>query len=148
MYRTILVPLDGSERAERILPYVEELAQKFAAKLVLLQVIDLTVFMATPHEMGQYYDPNQFEQFRVEAQTYLETLQADLGQKGIAAAINVGNGPVVTAILAEAAEHNVDLIAMASHGRSGLARAFYGSVASGVLHQADRPLLLIRAQDD
>jgi nucleotide-binding universal stress UspA family protein len=54
---------------------------------------------------------------------------------------------VVTCILEEAVRKNVDLIAMASHGRTGLARAFYGSVAAGILHQADRPLLLVRAQE-
>ena len=47
-----------------------------------------------------------------------------------------------------AARENADLIAMASHGRTGLGRVFYGSVAAGVLHRADRPLLLIRAQDE
>jgi nucleotide-binding universal stress UspA family protein len=47
-----------------------------------------------------------------------------------------------------AAREEVNLIAMTSHGRTGLARVFYGSVAAGVLHQADRPLLLVRALDD
>jgi nucleotide-binding universal stress UspA family protein len=57
-------------------------------------------------------------------------------------------GPVVRTILDVAQRENVDLIAMASHGRTGLARVYYGSVAAGVLHQVDRPLLLIRAEDD
>ncbi len=56
-------------------------------------------------------------------------------------------GPPVEAIIAMAKEENVDLIALASHGRSGLARVFYGSVAAGILHRADRPLLLIRASE-
>jgi nucleotide-binding universal stress UspA family protein len=51
------------------------------------------------------------------------------------------------AILDVAAKENADLIALASHGRSGLARVFYGSVASAILQRADRPLLLIRAQE-
>ena len=45
-------------------------------------------------------------------------------------------------------QEDADLIAMASHGRTGLARVFYGSVATGVLHKVDRPLLLIRAEDE
>jgi nucleotide-binding universal stress UspA family protein len=44
-------------------------------------------------------------------------------------------------------QHNIDLIAMASHGRTGLARVFYGSVAAGILNRAERPLLVIRAQE-
>ena len=56
-------------------------------------------------------------------------------------------GPVVKEILDFAEEEKVDLIALSSHGRTGLSRLFYGSVAAGILHQVDRPLLVIRAQD-
>lgn len=148
MYKTILVPLDGSKRAERILPYVEELALKFEAKLVLLQVVEPSVVLAAPYDMGHYYDINQIERLSDEAKSYLAALQSDLTAKGIAVETLVDNGPVVTCVIEEAVRKNVDLVAMASHGRSGLARAFYGSVASGVLNQADRPLLLIRAQEE
>ena len=148
MYKTILVPLDGSKRAERILPYVEELALKFEAKLVLLQVVEPSVVLAAPYDMGHYYDINQIERLSDEAKSYLAAIQADLTTKGIAVETLVDNGPVVTCVIEEAARKNVDLVAMASHGRSGLARAFYGSVAAGVLNQADRPLLLIRAQEE
>jgi nucleotide-binding universal stress UspA family protein len=148
MYSTILVPLDGSKRAERILPYVEELAHKFGSKLVLLQVIEPSVVLAGPYDMGHYYDVNQIEALTEEAKAYLAGQQRRLAQSGISAEFVIDNGPIVTAVLEEAVRKNVDLIAMASHGRSGLARAFYGSVAAGILHQADRPLLLIRAQDE
>ncbi len=148
MYKTILVPLDGSKRAERILPYVEELALKFEAKLVLLQVVEPSVVLAAPYDMGQYYDIHQIERLSDEAKNYLASVQSDLTAKGIAVETLVDNGPVVTCVIEEAVRKNVDLVAMASHGRSGLARAFYGSVASGVLNQADRPLLLIRAQEE
>jgi nucleotide-binding universal stress UspA family protein len=55
-------------------------------------------------------------------------------------------GSVVEAILREAEEEKVDLIAMSSHGRSGMSRVFYGSVAAGLLHRVDRPLLIIRSR--
>ena len=148
MYKTILVPLDGSKRAERILPYVEELALKFGAKLILLQVIEPSVVLAAPYDMGHYYDVNQIERLSDEAKGYLNSVRTELEMKGITSETLVDNGPVVTCILEEAIRKDVDLIAMASHGRSGLARAFYGSVAAGILHQADRPLLLIRAQEE
>jgi nucleotide-binding universal stress UspA family protein len=57
------------------------------------------------------------------------------------------HGPVVEAILTTAECEKVDLIAMASHGRTGLAQVFYGSVAAGVLNRIDRPLLLVRSQE-
>lgn len=148
MYKRILVPLDGSKRAERILPYVEELALKFESKLILLQVIEPSVVLAAPYDMGHYYDVEQIERLSEEAKGYLNTMRTELEMKGIKAETLVDNGPVVTCLLEEAVRKDVDLIAMASHGRSGLARAFYGSVAAGILHQADRPLLLIRAQEE
>jgi nucleotide-binding universal stress UspA family protein len=147
MYKKILVPLDGSKRAERILPYVEELAGKFGSHLVLLQVVEPSVVLAAPYDMGHYYDISQIERITDEAKAYLRGLQGEFKEKGIIAEAIVDNGPVVTCVLEEAIRKDVDLIAMASHGRTGLARAFYGSVAAGVLHQADRPLLLIRAQE-
>jgi len=147
MYKKILVPLDGSKRAERILPFVEELAEKFGSHLVLLQVIEPSVVLAAPYDMGHYYDISQIERITEEAKVYLRGLQGEFHAKGIEADTIVDNGPIVTCVLEEAVRKDVDLIAMASHGRTGLARAFYGSVAAGVLNQADRPLLLIRAQE-
>ena len=67
--------------------------------------------------------------------------------RGIEAKSVVESGPVVSVILDVAEREKADLVAMASHGRTGLSRVFYGSVAAGILHKADRPLLLIRAQD-
>ena len=75
MYQKILVPLDGSKRAERILPYVEELSNKFGSRLVLLQVIEPSVVLAAPYDMGHYYDINQIERITEEAKVYLRGLQ-------------------------------------------------------------------------
>jgi nucleotide-binding universal stress UspA family protein len=57
-------------------------------------------------------------------------------------------GAIVAEIIDAAEREGADLIAMASHGRTGLARVFYGSVAAGVLHRVDRPLLLVRSEGD
>ncbi|MEJ2012567.1 MAG: universal stress protein [Anaerolineales bacterium] len=97
MFEKILVPLDGSARAEAILPTVESLALEFREK-------------------------------GVETETVL------------------AQGSVVETIIQTAVEHDVELIAMASHGRTGLQRVFYGSVAAGVLQSVDRPLLLVRSR--
>jgi len=83
-----------------------------------------------------------------EAEPYLATLEGKFREKGIKIRRFVAFGPVVQTILQIAQEKGGDLIAMGSHGRSGLSRVFYGSVAAGVLHCVDRPLLLIRSQND
>lgn len=147
MYSSILVPLDGSPRAEKILAHVESLAQKYAATVVLLQVVEPNVAMVTPYDMVPYYDPTEAERITGEAKAYLDAKAAELQARGIAVKACTESGPVVAVILDVAEREGVDLIAMASHGRTGLGRVFYGSVAEGILHKADRPLLLIRATD-
>lgn len=146
MYDVILVPLDGSPRAETILPYVEELALGRKSKVVLLQVIEPSTTMVTPYDMVPYYDAELAERIVAEAQNYLAGRQGEFREKGIDAETLVVQGAVVRTILDVADQKDANLIAMASHGRTGMARVFYGSVAAGVLHSADRPLLLVRAQ--
>lgn len=148
MYKDILVPLDGSKRAEKILPDVEELARVCNAGVIFLRVMG-----CPPVDSGIVGVPFDEEQCRKESQrrredveAYLESWQSKFRERGIAARTHLGAGPVVEAILETAEHEGADLIALASHGRSGLSRVFYGSVAAGVLHRADRPLLLIRSQ--
>ena len=147
MYKTILVPLDGSPRAELILPHTASLAVKYAARLVLLQVVEPMVAMVTPYDMVPYVDKEAAERSMEEAKAYLAGKEGELRGQGIEVKSIVESGPVVSVILDVAEREHADLVAMASHGRTGLSRVFYGSVAAGVLHKADRPLLLIRAQD-
>ena len=147
MYQTVLVPLDGSKRAETILPHVEELARQSHAKVVFLEVLEPNAAMVTPYDMVPYIDAEALEQRKAEATTYLAGMVGEMREKGIEAKKVVEQGPIVRTILDVAERENADLIAMASHGRSGLARVFYGSVAAGVLQSADRPLLIVRAQE-
>lgn len=145
MYKTILVPLDGSQRAETILPQVEEVAKRFDAKVIFMQVIEPYLVVADPYgAMAPNVDA--FEQQTSDAEIYLSALRGEFREKGIEAEEFVEHGPIVETIIDVAEREEADLIAMASHGRSGLARVFYGSVAAGVLHRVDRPLLLIRSQ--
>ena len=147
MYSNILVPLDGSPRAERILPYVEELAKKFGARITLMQVVEPAVAMVSPYDIAPY-NALEEQQRQVElARTYLAGQEGSFRTKGISARSCVESGPIVYTIITVAEREGCDLIAMASHGRSGIPRVFYGRVAAGVLHRADRPLLLIRAQN-
>lgn len=145
MYKKILVPLDGSMRAEAILTHVEELAQKFGAAVVFLQVVE-------PPKITGYegFDPQlyqqELEELSRQAKSYLKGVEGKFSNRNISVTTRIEHGSVVGSILAVAEELDVGLIAMASHGRSGLSRVFYGSVAAGVLQRVDRPLLLIRAR--
>lgn len=150
MYKTILVPLDGSEVAEAILPHVEELAKLFGSTVILLQVMELPHLIALPK--GEIYDalpqltPAEVNQQLGQTRHYLDGLVARLDIDDISARPLVEYGPVVATILRVARQDEANLIAMASHGRGGLADVYYGSVAAGVLQRIDRPLLIVRAQ--
>jgi len=148
MYKKILVPLDGSHRAEAILPHVEELAHCYEAEVIFLQVIEPIHIYADTHgyTTNVSIDANRRETQIEEARSYLVGLCGEFRDKKIRSKSLIEEGPVVSAIISVAEHEGADLIAMASHGRSGLSRVFYGSVAAGVLHQVDRPLLLIRAK--
>ena len=145
MYNKILVLLDGSTRAETILPHVKHLAKLDNSTVVLLQVVEPTPTFATSYEITSHsYSTDLAKQWTEEAQKYLEGIQNDFNEMDIASKIITVHGPVVGSILDVAQKENADLIALASHGRTGLASVFYGSKAAGVLQQVDRPLLLVR----
>jgi nucleotide-binding universal stress UspA family protein len=155
MYKRILVPLDGSERAEKILPHVEKFAKPGESTVILLDVIEpitagympSSSLMVTPppQELEIYWKSLQAAE--EEAKNYIQKQAERLNKMGIETEILIVRGDPVNSIVNTARDKDVDLIAMTSHGRTGLERVFYGSVTSGVLHKVDRPLLLIRAQN-
>lgn len=147
MYKKILVPLDGSHRAEAILAHVEELATCFEATVILLEVIEPVPVIVDAHESVVTLQMDEMKFREQEAKAYLANRTDQLRQKGIKVGTRIVNGAVVDAILSLAESEGVDLIAMASHGRGGLERMVFGSVAEGVLHRATKPLLLIRSRD-
>jgi nucleotide-binding universal stress UspA family protein len=144
MYHTILVPLDGSKRAEAILPHVEDLAQRYHAAVIFLHVEVYPTVIGYDSVYPVLDQPN-IELQRQEMESYLAAIQNNFLEKGITAQTRIAQGPVVEAIIDAAEREAADLIAMASHGRTGLPQVFYGSIAAGVLHRVDRPLLLIRS---
>jgi len=145
MYKTILVPLDGSKRAEAILSHIEELSTLYHARVIFLQVVEPPPLIVGP-EGDIALHQREIERWAKQAESYLSALQGEFQAKGINTKKHVINGPVVEAIIKVAEQEGADLIALASHGRSGLLQVFYGSVAAGVLHRIDRPLLLIRSR--
>jgi nucleotide-binding universal stress UspA family protein len=145
MYHTILVPLDGSGRAEAILPQVENLARALHSRVVLLRVVDPASFVIGLEGMPLDATRDLIDAEAKEAEQYLEGKRGELRARGVDAYASVRYGAIVQGILDAAEAENADLIAMSSHGRTGLARFFYGSIAAGVLNKADRPLLIVRA---
>ena len=148
MYQTILVPMDGSKRAEAILSHVESIAKSNDAKVLFLKVEEEPIMLERDEviDIAKYHEV--FDKQNELSQAYLDDLQTRFHEKGIDAVTQLAFGSVVKAILNVAAETGTDLIAMATHGLSGLARVSYGSVAAGVLQAANLPILLIRSGDD
>jgi nucleotide-binding universal stress UspA family protein len=148
MYKIILVPLDGSKRAESILSHVETLARSFKSKVVFFVAIE-PVLMLEYNEiigMSEFMEKNDY--LKEKTASYLDSLQKKFSKKGIEVQTRIVHGAAVKAIVDAAERENADLVAMASHGRTGLSRTFYGSIAAGVLQRIDRPLLLIRSRGD
>lgn len=146
MYKKILVPLDGSQRAETILAHVEDLARQFKSEVFLVQILEpvpATLGLAEP--VPPVIDQKIMDRLYEDSRNYLEKIQAHLRKSGITSHVRLMGGQVVPSIVDLAEREKVDLVAMASHGRSGLSRFYYGSVAAGVLHRIERPLLIVRS---
>ena len=142
MPRTILVPLDGSALAERALPYAEALARPGGGRLVLVRAVPYLARPAGDKPFATLAAAR--DAAAAEAREYLDCAAARLGERGIAAEVAVPYEEEADAILAEAQRAGADLIAMATHGRGGLGRWLYGSVAAEVLASTSLPILLIR----
>lgn len=145
MYNIIVAPLDGSKRAEKILPHIEELSKRFEAKIILVQVVEPPKVISD-ESISQYV--KDLDKLKLEADTYLSNIAEKFQSKKIQTELRVEHGQPVKNILQIVEKERADLIAIASHGRSGISRVFYGSVAASLLHRVDRPLLLIRSRDE
>ena len=144
MYQRIVVPLDGSAQAERILPFVTSLANKIGTRVTLLLAIEPDSGDWAGIDQGLYRDRN-IETQRVEAYDYLQKVQAGMSSLAVEIDRLVPNAKAADSIVFEAERSPDTLIAMSTHGRSGVARWALGSVADKVLHATSGPLLLIRA---
>lgn len=148
MYQTILVPLDGSKRAEAILSHAELIGEQNSATVVFLKVEDEPISLHRDEVIDMVEYHSMFERQKARSQSYLATIQSRFSERNIQTDIRLVYGPVVKSILETASDVDADLIAMATHGWSGLTRVSYGSVAAGVLQAAEIPILLIRSGND
>ena len=153
----ILVPLDGSKRAEAALPHAKGVAKLYNAQIILVRVVRTNYQTAVFDNLEQELDEEDVSEhiFRSlgkhqevgrikDARQYLLDWQASLQEEGFEVEGTLLSGRPIEGIIQVAQETDADLIAMTSHGQTGLARVFYGDVASGLLNRAARPLLLIR----
>ncbi|MCB8945606.1 MAG: universal stress protein [Ardenticatenaceae bacterium] len=150
MFKHILVPLDGSYLAEAAIPAALELASRFDSKVSLLRVTR-TPYVASGLDGSAYAEliVTLRQQEYDEADEYLKMMQRNLRQQNYMVETYVREGePVAELILDVAQEGGVDTIVMSTHGRGGVSRWVFGSVADRVLRHADIPVVLIRAKED
>jgi nucleotide-binding universal stress UspA family protein len=144
MYAKIVVPLDGSSLAEGVLDHVRALAACMGSEIVLLTILGY------PHYDYLITDPEMAASLRASLETdacaYLSTVVARLQADGLKVSAEVisDGGPVADAIIDFAREKHAELIAMSTHGRTGPARWFLGSVADRVVRGAGMPVLNLR----
>jgi nucleotide-binding universal stress UspA family protein len=142
MFGKILIPLDGSELAEAILPEAETLAKDFGAEVVLLRAHTPQVI---PYLTDNPYALADITRYETElACAYLDGVADPLRAKGLSVKTIVNEGRAADVILDMAEAVQADLIAMTTHGRSGVVRWLLGSVADGVVRAAKVPVLLSR----
>jgi nucleotide-binding universal stress UspA family protein len=132
--------------AEAIIPFIMEIAGPLDMQVVLLRVLVPVPPMAV--EGTRQVVIEDFAKHRAEADEYLAAMAGELRAKGVRVTTDVRRGEPVAQILAGAQEAEADLIAMTTHGRSGLGRLLFGSVAEAVLRQAEMPVFLMRLADD
>ena len=149
MFKKILVPLDGSELAEQILRHVETLARGTHAEIILfcVPVYNYAATVTVPAVYGYTPLPLSIERDAAvqEARRYLSKMRNELLRHDLSVSVQVREGDPAEAIIQFAHEADVDLIAMSTHGRTGLSRALFGSVAEQVVRGAGKPVLLVRA---
>jgi len=142
----MLVPMDFSATADRALAYAIALAQQLQARLTLLHVLDMTPM--TMDEMTVGVVATYLEEQEIEAQHLLQASLERVQRAGLQGDSLLVQGTPTQTIVDTAGEQGVDLILMGTHGRTGLAHVFLGSVAEHVVRQAPCPVLVVRRVPD
>ncbi|MDO8715836.1 MAG: universal stress protein [Dehalococcoidales bacterium] len=149
MYKKILVPLDGSKLAECVLPHLETVLKGCESpEVVLVQAVE-PFSIPYGREVGQLKSLEEVKTFethqKTDAEKYLSLIIARLEKKGIKARAEVIYGKAIEALTGYINSSEVDLVIMATHGRTGISRRVWGGVAEHVLRSVCTPILMIRA---
>lgn len=155
MYQKIMVPLDGSDLAECVLPHVESIVMGCSSPSVVFAHVVEPVHVPVPaptdggpaitEKDAATMRAQEDERNRAEARTYLDDVMARSKIGGASPRAEVIMGKPADAIAEYAEKNGVDLIVIATHGRSGVSRWVFGSVADRVLRSACVPVLMVRA---
>lgn len=144
MYRKIAIPLDGSPFSERILSYLPGLVTPHKTELLLLHVVELSHYLSlmAPDALHTV----DMGHWRQEAESYMARVQGELREQGYKVKVQTLEGDVASVVCQVAEQENADLIAMTTHGRSGIPNLLLGSVADRVVRTARQPVFLVRPQ--
>jgi nucleotide-binding universal stress UspA family protein len=153
MFKHILVPLDGSKVGEAALPVIDQLCDKLAAgtkvEITLLGVITLLRHWVVVGEASApvSYTEDELNLIKQRVMDYLDQTAETVKCRGVTVNSEVRTGNASEEILKASEELKIDLIAMSTHGRSGLRRLAFGSITDKVLHGASIPVLMVRAAE-
>ena len=151
MFTRVLVPLDGSELAERALPLAQSIAQSSSATIHLVQVVSRLPEL----EAGRAGDSIQVAELELDAarrlvearvtrgQEYVGRVAAQLEKAGIEVTTAMLEGGAVENIVNYTREHGIDLVVMSTHGYGGFKRLFLGSVTDRVIRSCEVPVLVV-----
>jgi nucleotide-binding universal stress UspA family protein len=147
MYQKIMVPLDGSELAECVLPHVEAISKGCKVKdVVLVRVVEPLEFQPDTYIAFSGDELLRIESGRKsEAEEYLKKATKQLQESVIRVRSEVLSGKAAESLAEYASKNGVDLIVIATHGRSGISHWYWGSVAERILRFTCVPVLMVRA---
>jgi len=147
LIQRILVPLDGSKVAERILPHAEAMATSLNGELLLFQAVEpmRATFNPEASVISKSTIAKENKRRKESSEQYLDSVAKGVQKRGHPVSKDVTTGAPAEQILDLAEAKPVDLIAMSTHGRSGVGRWVLGSVTDKVLHAGDMPVLVLRA---
>jgi nucleotide-binding universal stress UspA family protein len=142
LFERVLVPLDGSDESEQIIPYAADLAHAAGASLDLLRVVNTSDSVLSKHTDGHAFT-RVVDILRSEAESYLETVGSDVELGSVRVNKIVEEGAAASVIVDVAGRNTGTVVAIATHGKAGLRRLFSGSVADEVLRTTPSPVLLL-----
>jgi nucleotide-binding universal stress UspA family protein len=145
LIKKILAPLDGSELGEAAIPYVVELARHHEAGIVLFRVVEpVTSFVGPTGEIAWNFINTYEKNAMATVLSYLDRLKNNLSGVDTLLEIATSEGQPAGEIMDYAQANSIDLIAMSTHGRSGIGRWVYGSVTEKILHSGEVPILVVQ----
>jgi nucleotide-binding universal stress UspA family protein len=144
MYEKILVPLDGSDLAERAIRHAREIARGTRSEILLMQAVNFPLPVVP--EAVLIPDAGWLAEAKKEAARYLEGIAAPLREAGMRVRTLLDERPPADAILHVARREEADLIVMSTHGRGGISRMLMGSVAESVFRATSRTVMLVKPE--